>query len=125
MVQAMVSWSRIRTASPLADRFLFIIWALILGFAVFYGAPAWSGEGASFSGEVVKADTANQSLVVRNPETGGRFRFHIGKETALGSGPNPISLSEIPAGGRVRVEYEIQDGLYLAHRVDLLPKQTE
>lgn len=78
-----------------------------------------SGADIPYSGEVVKVDSADHQMVVKNPQSGGRIRFTVTESTAITSGNEKKGLGDIKSGEAVEIEYVLEGGKYIAHKIIL------
>jgi len=82
--------------------------------------PARSAD-IPYSGQVVKVDATEHSVVVKNPETGGRIKFVVTDGTSITSGNEKKGLGDIKPGEAVEIEYDLEGGKYIAHKSALKP----
>jgi hypothetical protein len=82
--------------------------------------PAWGGD-VSYSGQVLKVDPAQHQMIVKNPQSGGRLKFTVTEATAIISGGDKKSLGDIKSGEAVDIEYALEGGKYIAHKIMLNP----
>jgi len=106
--------SRIFTAAAAFLTVPAIVSVLILG------TPARSAD-IPYSGQVVKVDAAEHNVIVKNPESGGRIKFIVTDGTAITSGNEKKGLGDIKSGEAVEIEYVLEGGKYLAHKIMLKP----
>jgi hypothetical protein len=81
---------------------------------------AAAAETEQYHGVVVKADPATQSVVVKNAQTGGRFRFLVTPNTAISRNNQPITLADITPGAEITVDYVRVEEKYEAQRIVIL-----
>lgn len=82
--------------------------------------PALGAE-IQYSGQVVKVDPAAHTVIVKNPQSGGRLKFIVTDKTAITSGNEKKSLGDLRAGDAVEVEYTLEGGKYIANKLMLGP----
>jgi hypothetical protein len=97
----------------------FLIGSWIFGFPGF-ATPAFGAE-VQYSGQVVKVDPAAHTVIVKNPQSGGRLKFIVTDKTAISSGGEKKSLGDLKAGDAVEVEYTLDGGKYIANKFMLSP----
>jgi hypothetical protein len=106
------------------SRFFAAVAAFLIGPAVVailvFGTPARSAD-IPYSGQVVKIDAAEHSVIVKNPETGGRLKFIVTDGTAITAGNEKKSLGNLKPGEAVNIEYALEGGKYMAHKIMLKP----
>jgi hypothetical protein len=81
---------------------------------------AW-GADISYSGQVLKVDPAQHQMIVKNTQSGGRLKFTVTEGTAITSEGNKKSLGDIKSGEAVDIEYALEGGKYIAHKIMLKP----
>jgi hypothetical protein len=98
--------------------------SLLIGSAVFVvlilGTPARSAD-IPYSGQVVKVDAVGHAVIVKNPDTGGRIKFVVTDGTAITSGTEKKGLGDIKSGESVEIQYAMEGGKYMAHKIMLKP----
>ncbi|HET6465188.1 MAG TPA: hypothetical protein VFH55_06230 [Nitrospiria bacterium] len=106
------------------SRFFAAAAALLIGPAVvailIFETPAQSAD-IPYSGQVVKTDAAEHNVIVKNPESGGRIKFVVTNGTAITSGNDKKGLGDIKPGEAVEIEYALEGGKYIAHKIMLKP----
>lgn len=73
-----------------------------------------------YQGVVVKADPTTHSLVVKNAQTGGRFRFSVTPNTLILLGNQTKTLPDVIPGSEVAVDYIRVAEKYQAQRIEIL-----
>lgn len=106
------------------SRFFAAAAAVLIGPAVVaglvFGTPARSAD-IPYTGQVVKVDAADHNVIVKNPETGGRLKFIVSDATAITAGNDKKGLGDLKPGESVEIEYALEGGKYMAHKIMLKP----
>jgi len=104
---------------------IFVTAAALLIASAFFVFPTFGrlalADDIPYSGEVVKVDAAQHQMVVKNPQSGGRIRFTVTESTAITSGNEKKSLGDVKSGEAVEIEYVLESGKYIAHKIMLKP----
>jgi len=88
--------------------------------AVMLDPPA-RGADIPYAGQVLKVDPAQRQMIVKNPQSGGRLKFTVTEDTAITAGGERKSLGDIKSGEAVDIEYALEGGKYIAHKIMLKP----
>lgn len=109
-------------------RFIAIAGFLLIGswiFGIPVSAPPAFGADIQYSGQVVKVDPAKNNVIVKNPQSGGRLKFVVTDKTTIASGGEKKSLGDFKKGDAVEVEYALEGGIYIAHKIMLKPAEEK
>ena len=104
---------------------IFVTAAALLIASAFIVFPTFGRLGLAadipYSGQVVKVDAAEHNVIVKNPESGGRIKFSVTDGTAITSGNEKKGLGDLKPGEAVDIEYALEGGKYIAHKIMLKP----
>lgn len=98
--------------------------SLLIGLAAVgvlaFGTPVLSAD-IPYSGKVFKVDAAQHQMIVKNPASGGRLKFTVPDGAAITAGNEKKTFGDIKPGEAVDIEYAMEGGKYIAHKVVLKP----
>jgi len=109
-------------------RFIAIAGFLLIGWSIVgipVSMPPAFGADIEYSGQVVKVDPAKNNVIVKNPQSGGRLKFVVTDKTTIASGGEKKALGDLKSGDGVEVEYALEGGKYIAHKIMLKPAEEK